>query len=60
MGESESLKIGDLVELKSGSPTMTIESLISKDKVACHWFSGKKLEYGQFHPDSLVRAKANA
>jgi uncharacterized protein YodC (DUF2158 family) len=49
-------KTGDLVMLKSGSPVMTVKSVSSVDLVWCQWFSGKKLEAGQFAMASLVDA----
>lgn len=40
---------GDLVQLKSGGPVMTVEEeSYDKTGVWCQWFSGKKLERGQF------------
>ena len=49
---------GDQVELKSGSPTMTVagRSLI-KGHYECQWFSGSKLDHGHLRPDTLVRVK---
>jgi uncharacterized protein YodC (DUF2158 family) len=52
------LKAGDLVELKSGGPTMTVKGRVSTTDNSsatyiCQWFGGKKLESGQFHIDSL-------
>ena len=55
-------KIGDLVEIKSGGPIMTIknEKKISGKKVSgyyCQWFAGKKLEFGEFPTESLQTAE---
>lgn len=36
------LKIGDIVELKSGGPKMTIEDITS-DIATCRWFKGNDL-----------------
>jgi uncharacterized protein YodC (DUF2158 family) len=49
-------KVGDLVKLKSGSPVMTVTTVmdtISGTFIRCSWFGGKKLEHGQFPPDAL-------
>lgn len=43
----EQFKPGDVVELKSGGPQMTI-SYISGDKVDCVWFEGKQQKSGTF------------
>ncbi len=40
-------KVGDVVELKSGGPDMTITS-IEGDKANCTWFVEGKPHYGQF------------
>ena len=58
---SQKFATGDIVVLKSGSPKMTVATLLDKQNIhpgyyACQWFSGKKLEYGQFPPDSLRAA----
>lgn len=47
-----SFKIGDLVELKSGGPTMTVEAIDPK-WVKCSWFDGKKPLSQVFAPDAL-------
>jgi uncharacterized protein YodC (DUF2158 family) len=42
---AESFKIGDLVQLKSGGPIMTVREVANIDGVAkawCDWFDGKK------------------
>ena len=44
---------GDLVQLKSGGPEMTVDSLLSTGEYLCKWFGGKKLESGRFQPDTL-------
>jgi uncharacterized protein YodC (DUF2158 family) len=45
-------KVGDQVELISGGPVMTI-SMIGPEAVKTQWFSGKKLDYGFFPPETL-------
>ena len=34
-------KAGDVVQLKSGSPSMTISEIVDNDSVVCEWHSGK-------------------
>ncbi len=51
--------IGDLVELKSGGPKMTVtrvENLGIRTIVRCTWFAGSKKEQGDFPPETLVPA----
>jgi len=50
-------KIGDLVKLKSGGPTMTVtrvDNLGIRTIVRCTWFAGSKKEQGEFPPEALV------
>ena len=51
---SEKLKQGDLVQLKSGGPVMTIVNPggLSGWPV-CNWFEGDRLKVGSFPPDAL-------
>jgi uncharacterized protein YodC (DUF2158 family) len=55
----QKFKTGDIVQLISGGPKMTVkeysESLSedSPDRVICQWFAGSKLEQGHFPEDSL-------
>jgi uncharacterized protein YodC (DUF2158 family) len=53
-------KVGDIVQLKSGGPKMTVESTESYgDKsIECAWFAGAKREHSVFHPDILIMAPA--
>ncbi|REG57628.1 uncharacterized protein YodC (DUF2158 family) [Paraburkholderia sp. BL6669N2] len=48
-------KIGDIVQLKSGGPEMTVQTLPSATfrQYKCQWFAGKKLEAGGFPEESL-------
>lgn len=57
------LKSGDLVVLKSGSPTMTVDTVntdvFDDDKVTgifCLWFVGEKLERVRFDPEAVQLA----
>lgn len=49
---------GDIVELISGGPKMTVKSssravASSPPSVTCQWFAGGTLKVGHFHPDSI-------
>jgi uncharacterized protein YodC (DUF2158 family) len=59
------IKPGDLVVLKSGGPTMTVDavntSIFDDDKVTgivCVWFVGDRLERVRFDPDAIEPARA--
>lgn len=56
---STTFKVGDIVQLKSGGPEMTIQRLPSQhsSNYTCQWFAGKKLESGHFEEDSLQSLK---
>ena len=54
------IKSGDLVVLKSGGPTMTVDSvntsIFDDNKVTgivCVWFVGERLERVRFEPDAI-------
>ncbi|KAA0238970.1 MAG: DUF2158 domain-containing protein [Armatimonadetes bacterium] len=53
--EKTKFKVGDLVQLLSGGPTMVVESIYT-NSCACQWFSGKKLEKGHFDLRTLIPA----
>jgi uncharacterized protein YodC (DUF2158 family) len=50
-------KIGDTVQLKSGSPRMTVTvvgaTADGKEIVECVWFDGTQRQSGTFPPDAL-------
>lgn len=53
--------VGDLVQLKSGGPVMTVKTVSSPEgSYTCQWFAGKKLEFGHFPGESLKDAKIEA
>ena len=57
---AETFKVGDLVELKSGGPAMTVMRVDDEGHVHTNWFSGRdrgKLEKGEF-PIEALRASA--
>lgn len=52
-----SFKVGDTVQLKSGSPRMTVlvvaRAADGREVVECAWFEGAQRQSGQFPPDAL-------
>lgn len=46
-------KIGDLVELKSGGPCMTIKHVDPDGRAHCHWFNGNQHDSDTFPPETL-------
>ncbi len=49
----EQFKSGDVVQLRSGGPKMTVNDIVS-GRVECMWFSeGNKLENGRFNKEAL-------
>ena len=46
------LRPGSKVRLKTGSPPMTVDSVVD-DNVCVKWFADGKLHDGVFHPDAL-------
>ena len=57
------MEIGDVVHLKSGGPTMTVE-VITKETAApvirCVWFDNAELRRGIFPAATLKEAEAEA
>jgi uncharacterized protein YodC (DUF2158 family) len=49
-------KTGDVVQLKSGGPKMTVDCRIpdSTDKLICKWFEGKEVRTEVFREDMLI------
>lgn len=64
--DAQELKVGDVVELQSGSPRMTIRMIKDHTKTSasqvpqkdalCTWFVGLKQEVGWFSTLCLVRS----
>lgn len=53
----QQFNIGDVVVLKSGGPSMTIENLDrDSELVYCAWFDGKEKKVNSFPPGALERA----
>ena len=57
---SDQFKVGDVVQLKSGGPKMTVTQVGNHElygpTVWCVWFVGTKQEKGTFPPGSLQTA----
>ena len=55
-------KIGDVVQLKSGGPDMTVTQIgndgLGAPTVWCVWFINYKQEQGTFPPGSLEHVKS--
>ena len=58
------LKTGDVVELMSGSPEMTVEvvgkDISGREFVSCAWFHGMEKKTANFPPDALKKIKATS
>jgi uncharacterized protein YodC (DUF2158 family) len=63
MANNEEFAVGQLVRLKSGGPDMTVERVFPPQPglggrrgyaYRCQWFAGKKLDSGDFPPESLT------
>ena len=61
---AEKFKIGDIVQLKSGGPAMTVTAVEGEgmigEGVNTTWFAGRKRETGHFPLDALVIYKEEA
>lgn len=58
MKQTELFKNGEIVQLKSGGPKMTVISeakIPGVEWVECAWFAGSKHERASFPPDALQR-----
>ncbi len=56
---ADEFKAGDVVQLKSGGPKMTITSVgeyYGTPMIYCMWFDGPKEQSGKFPPDTLKLA----
>lgn len=59
---AQGFQIGDLVQLKSGSPIMTIETVrgSATGQHQCTWFVDNKVVVHKFHADALEKAEKPA
>jgi uncharacterized protein YodC (DUF2158 family) len=53
-------QIGEIVQLKSGGPKMTVRQVFPDGTVTCQWFAGTKLSHGIFSAETLVLAEGAA
>jgi uncharacterized protein YodC (DUF2158 family) len=54
MAKESKFKTGDIVRLKSGGPSMTVESVSEVNgRIWCQWFAGNRLNAGEFNSDSI-------
>lgn len=55
MTAKSNFNIGEIVQLKSGGPEMTVQVVPEKPTglYRCQWFAGKKLESGLFPFNSI-------
>jgi uncharacterized protein YodC (DUF2158 family) len=53
---SGTFKVGDVVQLKSGGPKMTVGEISSSTTVWCVWFVGDKKDGGTFAVEVLKLA----
>jgi len=51
-------KIGDVVQLLSGGPNMTV-CMVNGDEVSCRWFNGKTLNSALFNVNELKKEPMN-
>jgi uncharacterized protein YodC (DUF2158 family) len=48
-------EIGEIVQLRSGGPRMTVHSLDSDGEIVCQWFEGNEVHEENFPNDVLKR-----
>jgi len=59
----EELEVGDIVQLKSGGPKMTVDEVErggDPDRILCRWFAGSKHEHGAFKKQTLTKILENS
>ncbi len=47
------LEVGDVVQLKSGSPLMTVENINAEGRISCTWFKDKEIRSSMFNSEML-------
>ncbi|MCE7030966.1 YodC family protein [Jiella avicenniae] len=45
---ADQVQVGDVVQLLSGGPSMTVEDIIQGPRAKCVWFAEDKLQTGVF------------
>jgi uncharacterized protein YodC (DUF2158 family) len=65
MRTREKFRSGDVVQLKSGGPSMSVKCYVyllgaeESDMIYCQWFDDKgELKGGEFHENSLAKVDA--
>jgi uncharacterized protein YodC (DUF2158 family) len=53
----EDFEIGDVVQLRSGGPKMTVHSLVSDCDVVCQWFEGNEVHEKSFPKEALRKVE---
>lgn len=57
MDDENILSIGEVVQLKSGGPKMTVRAVGAANDgtpwVSCQWFSDEGVKSAEFHPEAL-------
>lgn len=53
----DEIKPGDVVQLKSGGPYMTVGVIESDDHLWCEWFEGDKHHSRSFKISSLIKVE---
>lgn len=51
----EDFEIGNVVQLRSGGPKMTVHSLVSDGDVVCQWFEGNDVHEENFPKEVLKK-----
>ncbi|HTG94865.1 MAG TPA: DUF2158 domain-containing protein [Pyrinomonadaceae bacterium] len=49
----EDFEIGDVVQLQSGSPKMTVHEVVSDGDVVCQWFESNEVHKENFPKEAL-------
>src|ERR1700750_1858856 len=53
----EDFEIGNVVQLKSGGPKMTVHGLVSDGDVICQWFEGNAVHEESFPREALQKVE---
>ena len=54
MAEQQPFKPGDVVQLKSGGPAMTVGGKVAEDSIRCHWFD-RATAMTEIFPTAAIR-----
>lgn len=53
----EDFEIGNVVQLRSGGPKMTVHGLVSDGDVVCQWFEGNAVHEESFPREALKKVE---